>query len=356
IDPDRRGTDPLRLPDYHAPMVWWPTTDSTENRSVPETDGPRGRLAARVESERELVQVVTQLGFADGTRMRPHQPALQPLGHPIHARHLRVFRPAGEIFVEIPVSPIWERFVEIPFLCQVHIATPVVGTDRAAKHHTLFHKGVQVARQTIPDWPHPHPADARSLDLRSNDDYAAFLLPEFSGTPQLGRTHFDGTVQRIFSSHGAPQLVQPDPGSLVAGKPEQALQRPGAGALPAAGDTLHRPKPEAQRLARPFENCSRRGRRLPPAGTALEARVFQAPVLPAAAMRTAKALRPAQLDQIVAAGRLGRKALRELRDGAQIFLHPPSILAESRSLSHPALGMDEARELIRAANPCYMTL
>src|ERR1017187_3522361 len=39
------------------------------------------------------------------------------------------------------------------------------------------------------------------------------------------------------------------------------------------------------------------------------------------------------LDQIVAAGRLGRKALRELRDGAQIFLHPPSILAESRSLS-----------------------
>src|ERR1019366_7415697 len=45
MDPDRRGTDPLRLPDYHAPMVWWPTTDSTENRSVPETDGPRGRLA-----------------------------------------------------------------------------------------------------------------------------------------------------------------------------------------------------------------------------------------------------------------------------------------------------------------------
>jgi type I restriction-modification system DNA methylase subunit len=36
--------------------------------------------------------------------------------------------------------------------------------------------------------------------------------------------------------------------------------------------------------------------------TALEARVFQARVLPAAAMRTAKALRPAQLDQIVAAG------------------------------------------------------
>src|ERR1017187_7466019 len=41
----------------------------------------------------------------------------------------------------------------------------------------------------------------------------------------------------------------------------------------------------------------------------------------------------AVLDQIVAAGRLGRKAPRELRDGAQIFLHPPSILAESRSLS-----------------------
>src|ERR1017187_7597556 len=86
---------------------------------------------------------------------------------------------------------------------------------------------------------------------------------------------------------------------------------------PSSGDALHRPKPEAQRFARPLENRARRGRRLPPAGAALEARVFQTPVFPAAAMRTAKAVRPAQLDQIVTAGRLGGEALRELRCGAQ---------------------------------------
>src|ERR1022692_3907194 len=75
------------------------------------------------------------------------------------------------------------------------------------------------------------------------------------------------------------------------------------------------------------------GRRLPVAAAALEARVFQTPVLPAAAMRTAKAVRPAQLDQIVTAGRLGGEALRELRCGAPIVLHPASILADCAPLS-----------------------
>src|ERR1039458_5986097 len=50
---------------------------------------PRLLAAARVEAERELVQVVSQLGLADGARVRPPQPALQPPGHKIHARHAR---------------------------------------------------------------------------------------------------------------------------------------------------------------------------------------------------------------------------------------------------------------------------
>src|ERR1039457_1067256 len=48
---------------------------------------------------------------------------------------------------------------------------------------------------------------------------------------------------------------------------------------------------------------------------------------------SAKAVRPAQLDQIVTAGRLGGEALRELRCGAQIVLHPASILADCAPLS-----------------------
>src|ERR1017187_3864171 len=75
------------------------------------------------------------------------------------------------------------------------------------------------------------------------------------------------------------------------------------------------------------------GRRLPTAGAAFEARVFQAPALPAAAMWAAKAVRPAQLDQIVTAGRLGGEAFGELRRGAQIVLHPASILADCAPLS-----------------------
>ena len=57
----------------------------------------------------------------------------------------------------------------------------------------------------------------------------------------------------------------------------------------------------------------------------------------------------AELDQIVAAGRLGREALRELRGGAQIFLHPASILAVSRSLSQVDSRFQGART--RAQQP-----
>src|ERR1022692_2135258 len=108
-------------------------------------------------------------------------------------------------------------------------------------------------------------------------------------------------------------------------------------------------KPAARRACRRRIHRPHSHRAPPPADAALEARVFQAPVLPAAAMRTAKALRPAQLDQIVAAGRLGREALRELRGGAQIFLHPASILAVSRSLSQVDSRFQGART--RAQQP-----
>src|ERR1017187_7124310 len=84
------------------------------------------------------------------------------------------------------------------------------------------------------------------------------------------------------------------------------------------------------RVARPL-----RGRRLPAAGAALEARVFQAPALLATAMRTAKAVRPAQLDQVVAAGRLGREAAGELRPGAQFILHSGNLILADRRI--PAL-------------------
>src|ERR1017187_10313359 len=59
----------------------------------------------------------------------------------------------------------------------------------------------------------------------------------------------------------------------------------------------------------------------------------------------------AELDQIVAAGRPGREALRELRGGAQIFLHPASILAESRSLSQVDSRFQGGTHASAAATP-----
>src|ERR1035438_7790118 len=80
-------------------------------------------------------------------------------------------------------------FVDIPFLRPDRIALPVVGTDRAAARHTLFHKGLHVARPDVPDQPHADPPNARPIDLRANDHHAARLFPEIRYPPQRGRVH-----------------------------------------------------------------------------------------------------------------------------------------------------------------------
>src|ERR1022692_2565461 len=219
-------------------------------------------------------------------------------------------------------------FVDIPFLRPDRIALPVVGTDRAAARHTLFHKGLHVARPDVPDQPHADPPNARPIDLRANDHHAARLFPEIRYPPQRGRVHLDGALQGVFPRHSAPQLVPPDPGGLVAGEREQTLQFQGAAAPPGPGDALDGPKPEPQWLAGPFEDRARRRRRLPVAGAALETCALQTPALPAAAMRAAKAVRPAQLDQVIAAGGLGREAGCQLGRGVAIVRHPASMLAD----------------------------
>src|ERR1017187_4437772 len=154
------------------------------------------------------------------------------------------------------------------------------------------------------------------------------LFPEIRYPPQRGRVHLDGALQGVFPRHSAPQLVPPDPGGLVAGEREQTLQFQGAAAPPGPGDALDGPKPEPQWLAGPFEDRARRRRRLPVAGAALETCALQTPALPAAAMRAAKAVRPAQLDQVIAAGGLGREAGCQLGRGVAVVRHPASMLAD----------------------------
>ena len=66
---------------------------------------------------------------------------------------------------------------------------------------------------------------------------------------------------------------------------------------------------------------------------------------------TAKAVRPAQLDQVVAAGRLGREAAGELRPGAQFILHSGNlILADRAPLSQVDSRFQGVRP--RAQQPC----
>src|ERR1022692_3024133 len=156
----------------------------------------------------------------------------------------------------------------------------------------------------------------------------SFLSMRLAVEPAAAGANTGLRGQGVFPRHSAPQLVPPDPGGLVAGEREQTLQFQGAAAPPGPGDALDGPKPEPQWLAGPFEDRARRRRRLPVAGAALETCALQTPALPAAAMRAAKAVRPAQLDQVIAAGGLGREAGCQLGRGVAIVRHPASMLAD----------------------------
>ena len=109
--------------------------------------------------------------------MRTYQPALEPLRHPIHARHLRIFRPAGEIFVEIPVSPIWESFVGIPFLCQAHSTARDLQADRANVMHAAAKLRPVVIDESL--------TDIESLMLAREMGYSGAALKACKGQSQV---------------------------------------------------------------------------------------------------------------------------------------------------------------------------
>ena len=127
----------------------------------------------------------------------------------------------------------------------------------------------------------------------------------------IGFINLDRTRQQVPArpDHGAAQLVQPGPGSFVAAKPQFPLEAERTDPILLAGDEPHRQKPHPQRLTGTLEDRPGGQRCLFAAGPTPQPSPCHHPWLPRlSAMGAGESLRPAQMTDILPAGRVVTKA------------------------------------------------
>src|ERR1017187_9626247 len=129
-----------------------------------------------------------------------------------------------------------------------------------------------------------------------------------------GLVHFHPAREPITtgSDHRAPQFMQPRPGRPITAQSKDPLQTQRAGAVLLAGHIPHRPKPDRQRLPRVLEHRASRHRGLVVAARTLEQGGTHRPHLATSATWASEALRPPQVEEVLATSLLGREAGLEL--------------------------------------------
>lgn len=141
---------------------------------------------------------------------------------------------------------------------------------------------------------------------------------------EVGFVHFHRPAEPIppWTNHGAPQLVQDRPSCFVAGQAKLLLDAEGAGAVLGVGHQPHGAKPKPQRDPGSVKDRSRRYRRLVTAsGTFHQPGGLTNPCPRRTAAYTSEALRPAKLEQVLAARLLGPKLLFELQQVSRVLLY-----------------------------------
>ncbi len=151
------------------------------------------------------------------------------------------------------------------------------------------------------------------------------------------------------TDHGAPQLMHPDPGRLVAAEPQNLLQAHGAGTVLLAGHVPNGPKPHPQGLMRVLKDRSRSGRRLVTTTVADDPASRRRPTAAVLATRTKKSLRPPKLLQIRSTDLFRIESLLQFQDCPRIVLHArilvPHPVRDFRAFSHEGCEDAQCREL-----------
>ncbi len=157
----------------------------------------------------------------------------------------------------------------------------------------------------------------------------------------------------VWPHHGAPQLMQPYPGSLIAAQTQCPLQAQSAGSVLLAGHIPHGAEPQHQRFVSILENSARRQRCLVATLPALKQSARMAPGFVTATFGTAEAIRPTQVKQVPAAVLVCGKPRFKFRQIARIVFQasnttdcgyrsqmdtqtlPPADPSEARTLFDP---------------------
>ena len=215
-------------------------------------------------------------------------------------------------------------------LVRVALQTPV-DVEPVRPHDTAGFDGIgdkpKDARfGQIGDATHTDAADSVPVFLGGNENQGFLFCPTADGAffpaSPVGFVDLDPSAQSVptRADHRPSQFVEHSPGGFVAAQTQSPLQPQGADAMLLVCDVPHGPKPDGQGQVAVLENGARGDRGLVAAVPAKQPAPFHLPCLPAATVWANEALRPTEVDQILAAGFLIGEPMLQLHDCSRIIL------------------------------------
>ena len=284
----------------------------TENQLFDESVEDLAYVAglSTVEAKGEFVEVALEMHFTHLPLVSRSQPALQQRGNQVNMREFLGCQPRVSRRVGDPVA--------VAGFLQAPVTPPAVGMDQTAWLHTVAHKTHQTRARCVGDMAQTDPPHSAAFQFHRNHNqgFAHKLSPAnvLLLAAQVSLVDLDTSAQPFPSqpNHRLPQLLQHQPGRLIAAQTEFALQTLSAQPCFLGAGQPHCQKPTPQRHPRVVQDGSRSGRGLASAGATEHRASPRRPTLRGRAVRTNESRGPADADQILATGLLAGKPFSEL--------------------------------------------
>ena len=284
----------------------------TENQLFDESVEDLAYVAglSTVEAKGEFVEVALEMHFTHLPLVSRSQPALQQRGNQVNMREFLGCQPRVSRRVGDPVA--------VAGFLQAPVTPPAVGMDQTAWLHTVAHKTHQTRARCVGDMAQTDPPHSAAFQFHRNHNqgFAHKLSPAnvLLLAAQVSLVDLDTSAQPFPSqpNHRLPQLLQHQPGCLIAAQTEFTLQTLSAQPCFLGAGQPHCQKPTPQRHPRVVQDGSRSGRGLASAGATEHRASPRRPTLRGRAVRTNESRGPADADQILATGLLAGKPFSEL--------------------------------------------
>ena len=253
--------------------------------------------SSTIEAESKFIQIIVQMRYLNGSLMSSQQPSFQQRNNSIGQRQ--------KIFTNIRCLA--DNLMSITQLTQLLISIPIVCMDYGIRFNAFLYSIVQTFCGSIS---HSLKADSSNsfAILLCHNDYQDFTCSSTSPFPWLWPSnisfinlHRARETITARSHHSTTQLVQPYPSSPITAQSQSTLHTKSTNSMFLISHIPHCSKPYHQRLTRILKNCARRYRSFISTVCAVIQILDSLPTLLILTPRTLKAIRPAQLKQILPA-------------------------------------------------------